>query len=56
MGYLVVFGFYALALMALYYIIKRAVQNAMDESHLKSEIEDLRSLLEEHFGRESETP
>jgi hypothetical protein len=55
MDYLVVFGFYAIALMALYYIIKRAVINAMDESSLKSDVEDLRQMVKDLLEREDES-
>jgi hypothetical protein len=55
MGYLVAFGFYALALMALYYIIKRAVINAIDESNVKSDVEDLRHMMKDLLEREDES-
>ena len=47
MGYLIILAYYAIALMALYYVIKRAVANGMDESHLKKDVAELRSMVEE---------
>ncbi|HEX5018323.1 MAG TPA: DUF6019 family protein [Actinomycetes bacterium] len=47
MGYLIILAYYAIALMALYYVIKRAVANGVNESHVRSDVAELRNMVDE---------